>query len=89
MNEFTECEFAFQIIRIDQGKYRSCKFKNCTIEYGGEGPITLVDCVFDSCVWKLIGPARNTIEFLRTMYSSMGEFGKAMVDHTVDNIRGA
>lgn len=89
MNEFKDCTFEFQTVRIDQGRYKDCLFKSCTIEYGGEGPISLVGCTFNDCNWKLVGAARNTIAFLRAMYTGMGDFGIAMVDHTVDSIRAA
>lgn len=89
MNRFESCNFTNQTIRIDHGAYKDCVFTSCTIEYGGEGPISLVDCTFDRCHWRLVGAAINTIRFLQTMYSSMGEFGEQMVEQTFNSIRSA
>ena len=89
MNNFSNCTFTGQVVRLDHGKYTDCIFQSCTIEYGGEGPITLVGCTFNECEWKLVGAAINTIVFLRTMYSSMGEFGEQMVENTFNAIKSS
>lgn len=89
MNKFSNSTFTNTVVRIDHGEYKNCLFDSCTIEYGGEGPISLVGCTFRTCNWKLVGHAINTIMFLQTMYSNMGEFGQAMVENTFNSIKGA
>lgn len=66
-------------VRIDQGRYVRCTFKNCRIEYGGAGPLLLDQCTFDSCTWVLVGAARQTIDFLKVMQNHLGAFGQQMV----------
>lgn len=89
MNKFSSCTFTGQTIRIDHAQYENCIFQACTIEYGGDGPISLVGCTFNECAWRLVGAAINTIMFLRTMYSSMGEFGEMMVENTFSSIKSS
>ncbi len=87
MVTFKSSTFIGQTVRLDHGSYESCDFKDCVIEYGGEGPISLIGCNFKNCNWQLVGPARNTVIFLKTMYESMGDFGKNMVDQTFNSIK--
>jgi hypothetical protein len=65
--------------RIDGVSYKGCSFNNCTIEYGGEGPLSLDNCTFNNCTWTLVGAAKNTIQFLTTMQHQFGDFGTTMV----------
>jgi len=86
---FKSSTFIGQTVRLDHGSYEDCIFKNCVIEYGGQGPISLIDCTFDNCHWQLVGAAINTVIFLKTMYENMGDFGKSMVDQTFNSIKNA
>lgn len=87
MVRFESTVFNGSSVRIDNIKYIACTFNNCSIEYGGEGPISLERCNFNSCTWTLVGHARQTINFLQTMHSSFGDFGRAMVEAVFDNIK--
>lgn len=89
MSKIFNSTFRSQVVRIDEHEYDGCTFYSCIVEYGGMGPISLVNCTFDQCNWKLVGAAHNTIMFLRTMYSDMGEFGEMMVDSTFNSIKSS
>jgi len=72
---------------LDNQSYEKCIFTNCTIEYGGTGPISLEGCSFNSCQWVFTGHAQNTLNFMQVMYHQMGEFGKSMIEATFENIK--
>ena len=74
-------------VRIDNQSFEECSFINCTIEYGGTGPISLTGCKFKSCNWVFIDYAQNTLNFMQTMYHHMDEFGKSMIEATFQNIK--
>jgi len=74
-------------VRLDNSRYESCIFKNCIIEYGGEGEVALVGNEFLNCQWVFVGCAQNTLNFMQTMYHSMGPFGKEMIEGTFNNIK--
>lgn len=87
MSNFKECAFTNSTVRLDNNEYFKCKFEKCIIEYAGEGPIGLDSCTFSGCEWVLVGYARNTLDFLGSMYHGMGEFGQEMVEATFANIK--
>ena len=74
-------------VSLDNQKYKDCTFTNCTIEYGGSGPISLEGCSFNNCQWVFTGNAQNTLNFMQVMYHHMGEFGKSMIEATFENIK--
>lgn len=87
MSKFQNCTFNNSTVRLDNNEYFKCVFDKCVIEYAGEGPISLDSCSFNSCEWVLVGYARNTLQFLSSMYHGMGEFGQHMVEATFNNIK--
>ncbi|MXP48882.1 hypothetical protein FD733_03805 [Pantoea sp. Eser] len=72
---------------LDNHYYEECTFKDCIIVYAGTSEINLVGCKFFDCQWRLDGAASNTIQFLRSMYKDMGEFGKQTVEAKFENIK--
>jgi hypothetical protein len=87
MSNFKECTFTNSTVRLDNNEYVNCKFEKCIIEFAGEGPVGLDGCAFSGCQWVLVGYARNTLNFLGSMYHGMGDFGKEMVEATFTNIK--
>lgn len=76
-------------VRIDNQIFKNCIFSNCVIEYAAEGPISLSGCTFNNCQWVFVGAAQSTLNFMQTMYHSMGDFGRGMIESTFDNIKNA
>ncbi|SKA20059.1 hypothetical protein [Pantoea eucalypti] len=72
---------------LDGHHFEDCTFRECVIIYKGTSGVNLIGCKFYDCQWKLDGAAANTLQFLRTMYQGMGDFGKAMVEETFKNIK--
>lgn len=72
---------------LDNQSYHECTFTNCTIEYAGTGPISLIGCSFHSCNWVMTGNALNTLNFMQSMYHGMGDFGKQMINQTFENVK--
>jgi len=74
-------------VTLDNHYFENCIFKDCVIVYTGTSGINLVGCKFYNCQWRLDGAASNTMQFLRSMYKDMGDFGKQMVEATFENIK--
>ncbi len=74
-------------VKLDNGKFVRCKFKNCRLRFGGTGPVSLIECEFSGVSWEFTGPAQNTMTFLRGVYHGIGEGGKKLVEATFDEIR--
>ena len=72
-------------INMDGGSFYSCQFDECTIVFNGLMPATMDECTFNGCIWQFLGPAENTIRFMRALYSA----GAAdMIENTFQSIRG-
>jgi len=87
MNKSIGSTYESTVVILDNQSYENCIFRNCDIIYKGTSGINIVGCKFYDCSWKLEGSAANTLQFLRTMYKGMGDFGKQMVEATFENIK--
>ena len=64
MVKFKDNVFKNDRILLDSSEFVNCEFNNCTIVYGGSGPVMLNSCIFNSCRWEFTGAAQNTINFM-------------------------
>jgi hypothetical protein len=74
-------------VQLDNNEFIECKFENCTMEFSGMGPVSMVGCQFANVSWVFLGAAQNTLNFLNGLYHGMGEGGRKLVESTFDNIR--
>lgn len=74
-------------VLLDNNEFSDCTFVNCIMEYGGTGPVSMVNCKFNNPQWVFVGPAGNTLQFMRAMYQGMGEVGKQLIEKTFENIK--
>ena len=81
--------FENEEVILDFHEYEGCKFNNCRFVVLGYGPFVLTECEITDCSFSLAGPAFSTIQTLSTIYHSMGEQGKALIEGTFESIRNA
>lgn len=79
-------EFKGIKISLDGGSFKDCKFDSCALVYSGLLPVTLTGNSFTNCTWEFVGAARNSIDFMRALYSGGG---KDLIEGTMNAIRGA
>jgi len=81
--------FANEEVVLDFHEYQGCTFTNCRFVVLGYGPFALNECEVTNCEFTFAGPAASTIQTMRTIYHSIGEQGKNLIEGTFDNIRSA
>jgi hypothetical protein len=80
--------FNNDVILLNNNTYINCKFKNCIFVYDGDdGFIELGNNEFWQPSLELSGPASNTLNFMKTIYHSLGDFGKRVIDELFENIK--
>lgn len=57
---------------VDGGKFKDCIFNGTILIYSGGAFPKFDQCTFNGTSWIFDGPAKNTIEFLRSLYLSGG-----------------
>jgi hypothetical protein len=59
-------------IQLDAGMtYVGCRFVRCNIGFAGNPvAVRLEGNTFEACNWNFMGPAGNTINFLKAMYAN-------------------
>ena len=77
--------FEGKTIVLDGGSFYECQFKGCTLKFSGLLPVTLDGCVFENNKWEFLGPALNTVGFMKALYASGA---KDLIENTFRNIRG-
>lgn len=76
-----------QIVILDGNEFDRCVFENCTLEYQGVKPVSLVGSTMNNCQWSFKGPAANAVQFMSAMYNSGGQ-GAMLIESTFNQIRG-
>ena len=73
-------------IQIDAGMaYHECHFINCQLIFAGVGAPNFLNCTIDAtCKLAFVGPAGNTISFLKSMYAAGS---KDMIEQIFRDIR--
>jgi hypothetical protein len=74
-------------VKLDNNEFVKCSFDECTVEYAGTGPVSMIDCTFTKVQWVFVDGAQQTLQFLQGLYHGMGEGGRTLVESTFDNIR--
>ncbi len=59
-------------ITLDGGTFHGCTFTRCRLRFSGMLPVELGGNHFDQCEWDFVGPARETLAFLQTLYHDQG-----------------
>ena len=72
---------------LDDNEYVDCKFKECVLVYQGGTLPTITGCELNDCRWEFEDGAMRTLMLLRSLYHGMGDEGREMVEHTLQNIR--
>lgn len=74
-------------IKLDGGTYSNVTFQNCQMVYSGEGgEINFLGCAFIDCSWHFDGAAANTLSFVNTLASAMGDDGKDFVQQMFKDV---
>lgn len=60
--------FENQTISLDGGTFRDCTFSNCVFLFSALLPVILEGSSFSNCRWEFVGPAANTMAFIRSLY---------------------
>lgn len=75
MKHYENQTFKDETITLDNNAFSKCKFKNCTLVYGG-GPLVFSDNNLNDVSWNFIDSAARTIGLMGSFYSSGGESKK-------------
>lgn len=79
-----DATFADTLIDLDGSTYTGCTFERCRIRYGGGDLKVLSVNRFSHCNFEFIGPAQNTLVFLKSLYHGGG---KDLVESILADIR--
>lgn len=74
-------------VRLDFNSFQNCRFENCTMVYGGKGPVSITECTFSNVSWAFVDAAQNTLQFMRALYHGSGESGRQLIESTFNLIR--
>ncbi len=83
--KYSNQPFTNEPINLDDNTYIGCTFSHCEIIYSGGAIPTLTNNSFSDCSWTFDGAAARTLAFMAALYTGGG---KAVIEHTLDNIRG-
>lgn len=83
--KFENRVFNKESIALSGNEYHHCKFIECDMQFSGIGNVALTHNEFNSCRWTFIGPASETISFMKAMYR-MGGGGKELILATLYQI---
>jgi hypothetical protein len=72
-------------ISLDGGTFKDCKFETCVLIFSGVLPVTMTGNSFTDCAWEFAGAARNSVDFMRALYTGGG---RDLIEGTINVIRG-
>jgi hypothetical protein len=81
--------FTSEEVLLDFHEYEFCTFTNCRFVVLGYGAFALNQCEVTNCEFTFAGPAASTIQTMSTIYHSIGEQGKQLIEGTFEQIRNA
>jgi hypothetical protein len=87
MAYFTDNLFQNVDVRLDGHVFHRCRFENCTLIYGGSGPVGMTGCVFLNVRWAFVEAASNTLTFMASLFRGAGEGGRQVIEQTFEAIR--
>ena len=79
--------FINEEVILDFHEYEGCTFSNCRFVVLGYGAFALDQCEVINCEFNFAGPAASTIQTMSTIYNSIGEQGKSLIEGTFESIR--
>lgn len=82
-------QFANEEVVLDFHEYQACEFNNCRFVVLGYGPFTLNECEVKNCEFSFAGPAASVVQTMATIYHSLGEQGRNLIEGTFEQIRNA
>ena len=82
-------QFSNEEVVLDFHEYEACEFTNCRFVVLGYGPFVLNQCEVVNCEFTFAGPAASTIQTMSTIYHSLGDQGKQLIEGTFASIRNA
>ena len=87
--KISNTKFANEEVVLDFHQYESCEFTNCRFVVLGYGAFALNQCEVKNCEFSFAGPAASVIQTMATIYHSLGDQGKALIEGTFDQVRNA
>jgi hypothetical protein len=81
--------FSNEEVVLDFHEYDTCEFTNCRFVVLGYGAFALNKCEVKNCEFTFAGPAASVVQTMATIYHSLGDQGKALIEGTFDQIRNA
>lgn len=87
MNRNIENHYRGERISLDGNYYQDCTFQNCVLEFGGTAEVGLVNNRIIDCQWSFVGPAANTIGFLRALNNGLGPTGHELIQQLLGSTR--
>jgi hypothetical protein len=82
-------KFSNEEVVLDFHEYNACEFTNCRFVVLGYGAFALNQCEVKNCEFTFAGPAASVVQTMATIYHSLGEQGKNLIEGTFDQIRNA
>ena len=74
-------------LTLDGATFHGCTFIRCRLRYSGLLAPELGGNKFEQCEWEFVGPARDTLAFLQTLYHDHG--GGELVERVFQLMRDA
>jgi hypothetical protein len=87
MAEYLGKDFAKTDVVLDGNSYMQCSFTECNMVYRGGQIPQIRGCRIERCRWIWEEGAIRTIQFLKGIYSGLGQGGRELVDDVVKEIR--
>lgn len=82
-------QFANEEVVLDFHEYDTCTFTNCRFVVLGYGAFALNKCEVTNCEFTFAGPAASVVQTMATIYHSLGDQGKALIEGTFEQVRNA
>jgi hypothetical protein len=78
--------FTGKRIQLDGSSFTNCRFNECRLVFNGLVGFELVGSHFQDCRYDFEGPARETIQFMRSIYHTGGD-SAALIERIFEDIR--
>lgn len=82
-------QFTNEEVVLDFHEYEGCEFSNCRFVVLGYGAFALNQCEVKNCEFTFAGPAASVVQTMATIYHSLGEQGRNLIEGTFEQIRNA
>jgi len=87
--KISNTKFSNEEVVLDFHEYNACEFTNCRFVVLGYGAFALNQCEVTNCEFTFAGPAASVIQTMATIYHSLGDQGKNLIEGTFEQIRNA